>query len=100
MNLFGIFYQIRDDLLNLDNIEVRVLWLYNHDILPMISQYERNKGFAEDLTEGKFSFPIIHGIHAQPETSLLKGNAAFQVSLCFSLILFKASYNNGHQRPL
>jgi geranylgeranyl diphosphate synthase type 3 len=24
--------------------------------------YAQNKGFAEDLTEGKFSFPMIHGI--------------------------------------
>lgn len=27
-------------------------------------QYASNKGFAEDLTEGKFSFPVVHGIHA------------------------------------
>jgi len=27
-------------------------------------QYSSNKGFAEDLTEGKFSFPIVHGIFA------------------------------------
>ncbi|KAJ6519124.1 terpenoid synthase [Mycena sanguinolenta] len=44
-NLIGITFQIRDDLLNLQS-----------------SLYEFNKGFAEDLTEGKFSFPIIHGI--------------------------------------
>jgi geranylgeranyl diphosphate synthase type 3 len=25
-------------------------------------QYTQNKGFCEDLTEGKFSFPIIHAI--------------------------------------
>lgn len=27
-------------------------------------QYSHNKGFCEDLTEGKFSFPIIHAIRA------------------------------------
>ena len=27
-------------------------------------QYEATKNFAEDLSEGKFSFPIIRGIHA------------------------------------
>lgn len=28
------------------------------------SQYADNKGFAEDLTEGKFSFPVVHGVRA------------------------------------
>jgi len=28
------------------------------------SQYTSNKGFAEDLSEGKFSFPVVHGIQA------------------------------------
>ena len=27
-------------------------------------QYADNKGFAEDLTEGKFSFPVVHGVRA------------------------------------
>ena len=27
----------------------------------------KNKGLCEDLTEGKFSFPIIHSIRARPE---------------------------------
>ncbi|KAF9449268.1 terpenoid synthase [Macrolepiota fuliginosa MF-IS2] len=46
VNLIGIFFQIRDDLMNLQSTE-----------------YTTNKGFAEDLTEGKFSFPVVHGIH-------------------------------------
>ncbi|KAK9244112.1 isoprenoid synthase domain-containing protein [Lipomyces tetrasporus] len=44
-NLIGILYQIRDDYMNLQS-----------------DQYSKNKGFCEDLTEGKFSFPIIHSI--------------------------------------
>ena len=28
--------------------------------------YATNKSFAEDFTEGKFSFPIIHSINATP----------------------------------
>jgi geranylgeranyl diphosphate synthase type 3 len=47
VNLIGIYFQIRDDLMNLQSTE-----------------YIKNKGFAEDLTEGKFSFPVVHGIHA------------------------------------
>lgn len=44
-NMVGILFQIRDDYMNLAS-----------------TQYCREKGFCEDLTEGKFSFPIIHGI--------------------------------------
>lgn len=47
VNLIGIWFQIRDDLMNLQSTE-----------------YSSNKGFAEDLTEGKFSFPVVHGILA------------------------------------
>ncbi|KAF8621241.1 hypothetical protein AX15_007952 [Amanita polypyramis BW_CC] len=45
VNLIGVFFQIRDDYMNLQSTE-----------------YSNNKGFAEDLTEGKFSFPVVHSI--------------------------------------
>jgi geranylgeranyl diphosphate synthase, type III len=49
VNLIGIIFQIRDDYQNLSSPE-----------------YSHNKGLCEDLTEGKFSFPIIHAIRAEP----------------------------------
>ncbi|KAJ3664466.1 hypothetical protein Zmor_000029 [Zophobas morio] len=48
--ILGLYFQIRDDYLN----------LYSKD-------YMLHKSFCEDLTEGKFSFPIIHAIHSQPD---------------------------------
>ncbi|KAK2593097.1 geranylgeranyl pyrophosphate synthetase [Conoideocrella luteorostrata] len=49
VNLIGLIFQIRDDYLNLSS-----------------QQYSENKGLCEDLTEGKFSFPVIHSIRANP----------------------------------
>lgn len=50
----GIHFQVRDDYMNLQS-----------------QQYSDNKGFCEDLTEGKFSFPIIHSIRADPNNRQL-----------------------------
>ncbi|KAL0565484.1 hypothetical protein V5O48_016542 [Marasmius crinis-equi] len=47
VNLIGVHFQVRDDLMNLQSPE-----------------YSSNKGFAEDLTEGKFSFPVVHSIRS------------------------------------
>ncbi|KAF1801032.1 geranylgeranyl pyrophosphate synthase [Mucor lusitanicus] len=59
VNKIGIHFQVRDDYMNLQS-----------------KQYADNKGFCEDLTEGKFSFPIIHSIRADPTnrqlTNILK----------------------------
>jgi len=46
VNNLGLYFQIRDDLINLADEE-----------------YMKSKSFCEDLTEGKFSYPIIHCIH-------------------------------------
>ncbi|KAL4931769.1 FPP/GGPP synthase family protein [Aspergillus undulatus] len=47
VDLLGIIFQIRDDYQNLQ-----------------CDQYARNKGFGEDITEGKFSYPIVHSIRS------------------------------------
>lgn len=45
LNSLALYFQIRDDYLNLFN-----------------SSYMQTKSYCEDLTEGKFSFPILHAI--------------------------------------
>lgn len=49
VNLMGLVFQICDDYLNLSSVT-----------------YTQNKGLCEDLTEGKFSFPVIHSIRSDP----------------------------------
>jgi geranylgeranyl diphosphate synthase, type III len=49
VNLMGLIFQICDDYLNLSS-----------------TTYTKNKGLCEDLTEGKFSFPVIHSIRSDP----------------------------------
>ncbi|KAH8556571.1 geranylgeranyl pyrophosphate synthase [Umbelopsis sp. PMI_123] len=54
VNKIGIHFQVRDDYMNLQS-----------------QQYTDNKGFCEDFTEGKFSFPVIHSIRADPSNRQL-----------------------------
>ncbi|KAI8141596.1 geranylgeranyl pyrophosphate synthase [Fennellomyces sp. T-0311] len=54
VNKIGIHFQVRDDYMNLQS-----------------QQYADNKGFCEDLTEGKFSFPIIHSIRTDTQSRQL-----------------------------
>jgi geranylgeranyl pyrophosphate synthase len=30
-------------------------------------QYSKDKGYFDDITEGKFSFPIIHAVKSTPD---------------------------------
>ncbi|KAK0670525.1 geranylgeranyl pyrophosphate synthetase [Cercophora samala] len=54
VNVIGLIFQIADDYQN--------LWS---------KEYTANKGMCEDLTEGKFSFPVIHSIRSNPSNSQL-----------------------------
>uniref|UniRef100_A0A6U6BZK5 Geranylgeranyl pyrophosphate synthase n=1 Tax=Guillardia theta TaxID=55529 RepID=A0A6U6BZK5_GUITH len=55
VNELGLMYQVMDDYLNLQSME-----------------YHHNKSYCEDLTEGKFSFPIVHSIMSSPGDSALQ----------------------------
>ncbi|KAF7278114.1 geranylgeranyl pyrophosphate synthase quemao isoform X1 [Rhynchophorus ferrugineus] len=48
--ILGLYFQIRDDYMNLTS-----------------KDYMQFKSYCEDLTEGKFSFPIVHAIISRPE---------------------------------
>ena len=54
INTIGLLFQILDDYLNLASPE-----------------YTARKGHAEDLTEGKFSFPVVHAIRSDPSNLVL-----------------------------
>ncbi|KAG6023933.1 hypothetical protein E4U41_001906 [Claviceps citrina] len=49
VDTLGTLFQIRDDYQNLQS-----------------DLYSKNKGFCEDISEGKFSYPVIHSIRARP----------------------------------
>ncbi|TMS37878.1 hypothetical protein L596_004718 [Steinernema carpocapsae] len=51
VNNLALYFQIRDDYVNLTSLE-----------------YAKEKSFAEDLTEGKFSYPIINAILSKHKT--------------------------------
>jgi len=50
VNQLALYFQVRDDYINLQS-----------------TTFMENKGFCEDLTEGKFSYPIIHSIRSAPK---------------------------------
>ncbi|RMZ72789.1 Terpenoid synthase [Pyrenophora seminiperda CCB06] len=54
VNSIGVLFQVLDDYRNLTD-----------------TLYAQNKGYCEDLTEGKFSFPVIHAIQSENGGSYL-----------------------------
>lgn len=54
LDVLGLYFQIRDDYANL-----------------LSEEYTTNKSYCEDLTEGKFSFPIIHAVRVDLSNTTL-----------------------------
>lgn len=74
--ILGLYFQIRDDYCNLCLQEVIVIFNVLEFFLIFIAivsliagffQYSENKSYCEDLSEGKFSFPIIHAIQSNAD---------------------------------
>lgn len=82
VNTLGIHFQIRDDYINLQSDQVPALFsafscslvIFFDDALFILCaplQYMKGKGYCEDITEGKFSFPIIHCVQHDKHHRLL-----------------------------
>lgn len=69
VNNLGLYFQIRDDLINLADEE-----------------YMKSKSFCEDLTEGKFSFPIIHCIRHGTTDGGRKGESSSAATQLLSIL--------------
>jgi geranylgeranyl diphosphate synthase, type III len=50
VNSIGVYFQILDDYINLQS-----------------EKYMQNKSYCEDIQEGKFSFPLLYAIRANPK---------------------------------
>jgi len=64
----GLHFQIRDDYQNLNSAEV-----FSASVISIVTptlirvQYSSQKGFCEDLDEGKYSFCLIHCLNSDSE---------------------------------
>jgi hypothetical protein len=63
------------------------------------TEYGDNKGYCEDLTEGKFSFPVVHAVRAS-ETDrqiLSELSSAMNMSVFFSSLTAQIFSKRGHK---
>ncbi|GJC78710.1 fusicoccadiene synthase [Colletotrichum liriopes] len=61
-SLLGRYFQVRDDYKNLTSVDVGA----TSRLTPETAVYTQQKGFCEDLDEGKYSVPLIYTLETQP----------------------------------
>ncbi|XP_041970694.1 geranylgeranyl pyrophosphate synthase-like [Aricia agestis] len=59
LNTLGLYYQIRDEYINLTKLEALEGKSNQHELMDL-----KNLMFCEDITEGRFTFPLIHGLNS------------------------------------
>lgn len=66
------------------------------------TQYTENKGLCEDLTEGKFSFPVIHSIRSNPQNlqliNILKQKTTDDVVKRYAVDYMESTGSFGYSR--
>nr|XP_027239096.1 geranylgeranyl pyrophosphate synthase-like [Penaeus vannamei] len=65
--LMQLFSQTQDDFSRLIGILGLYFQIRNDYAILCLKEYCDSKSYCEDLTEGKFSFPVIHAIKSQPD---------------------------------
>lgn len=100
IELMGVFFQIRDDYANLLSLEVCLFVLVTKQLFLVTKigflfyqKYAEHKSYCEDLTEGKFSFPIIHFIRNSPREATLLSEY-YRIYYCFYLLAFMTVNRN------
>ncbi|CAH0729177.1 unnamed protein product, partial [Brenthis ino] len=67
VNMIGCYFQIRDDYCNLVHPEELEEWPKKEDAEDSL----KGSNFCDDITEGKFSFPVIHALQKPQGAEIL-----------------------------
>jgi hypothetical protein len=85
VNLIGVYFQIRDDYMNLQSTQVSVVWFLSHQRLWAISSFQvfLHQRFRRRYRRGKF--PVVHSIHADLSSRQIISECSFSLSDGLSL---------------
>ncbi|XP_063916578.1 terpene synthase-like isoform X1 [Zophobas morio] len=67
LTTISVFIQIYNDYINLHNPKAGANTCLINLLIPLSFQYSNVKTYCDDITEGKFTFPMIHAIRTHPD---------------------------------